>query len=528
MVGWPDPSYSKFKAIHKDREPIVYVGANDGMLHGFSAKDGREVIGYVPAAIFSTGAKSGLHYFTSPDFKHEYLVDGTPAISDVFIRSRVSANQEWRTVLLSTLRGGGRGLFAIDVTDPEKFNESSAKSLVLWEFNNSHDEHLGYTFSKPVLARMNNGRWAAILGNGYEDTATDETGGQAQLFIIYLDGGLDGKWTEGRDYHRLTTGVGSPGKRNGLASPAVVDLDGDAHADRVYAGDLEGNMWVFDLSSRIPSEWRVKGEGISRPMPLFRATDSAGNPQPITVEPQVIRQQKFPPSSPPNLMVFFGTGQYMYEADKSTKEPQTFYGVWDRGDLNLTRENLVAQKILLETQSAEGKGRVTDPDLEVDYFWIKRKDYGWFLDLPTQGERVVGDPKVRYDTVYFNTLIPDPQSCGFGGTGWMMSVVTFNGGSPPEETPAFDFNEDGIISSAGDTVEFRDERYAYAGKKFEKGGEPTGPSIAATGGNHMRYTVGTETDEAEEVEANLLEKKKGVNGRISWNQLYPVYEPPKQ
>jgi len=449
------------------------------------------------------------------------LVDGTPAISDVDIRSKVAGKKEWRTVLVSTLRGGGRGLFAVDVTNPALFTEINAKSLVLWEFNNKHDPHLGYTFSEPTIARMNNGRWAVIVGNGYEDTADDKTGGQAQLFIIYVDGGIDGRWTEGRDYLRIATGAGSTGSRNGLSTPAVVDLNGDATVDRVYAGDLKGNLWAFDLSSKIPTEWKVASGRRKKPAPLFRATDDLGAEQPITVKPEVFKNTLIASGQSPNVMVFFGTGRYILDQDKSTVAPQSFYGVWDEGGNNLSRSKLAQQKILFETKRTAGRGRVTDPNLVVDYLGIKKRQYGWYLDLPTAGERVVSHPKVRAGTVYFNTLIPDPKDCGFGGDGWMMSVVFFNGGSPPGDSPAFDFNEDGAITVAGDTVEFRKERYAYAGKMFEKGGEPTGPSIVATGDRHMRYTVGTETDEVGEIETNLLEKPKRLSGRLSWQQLYP-------
>jgi len=521
ILDWPGAEYAKFKAAHRDRAPVIYVGANDGALHGFSAKDGKEVIGYFPATLFDTGGKSGLHYFTNPDYKHHYLVDGTPAISDVDIRSKVAGKKEWRTVLVSTLRGGGRGLFAVDVTNPALFTEINAKSLVLWEFNNKHDPHLGYTFSEPTIARMNNGRWAVIVGNGYEDTADDKTGGQAQLFIIYVDGGIDGRWTEGRDYLRIATGAGSTGSRNGLSTPAVVDLNGDATVDRVYAGDLKGNLWAFDLSSKIPTEWKVASGRRKKPAPLFRATDDLGAEQPITVKPEVFKNTLIASGQSPNVMVFFGTGRYILDQDKSTVAPQSFYGVWDEGGNNLSRSKLAQQKILFETKRTAGRGRVTDPNLVVDYLGIKKRQYGWYLDLPTAGERVVSHPKVRAGTVYFNTLIPDPKDCGFGGDGWMMSVVFFNGGSPPGDSPAFDFNEDGAITVAGDTVEFRKERYAYAGKMFEKGGEPTGPSIVATGDRHMRYTVGTETDEVGEIETNLLEKPKRLSGRLSWQQLYP-------
>jgi type IV pilus assembly protein PilY1 len=182
---------------------------------------------------------------------------------------------------------------------------------------------------------------------------------------------------------------------------------------------------------------------------------------------------------------------------------------------------LTSQKILFESTRPSGRGRVIDPNLEVDYLWLKNKHYGWYLDLPTPGERVVSDPKIRGNTVYFNTVIPDPDDCAFGGKGWMMSVALFNGGSPPKDSPAFDFNEDGAITVAGDTAEFRNERYAYSGKMFEKGGEPTGPSIVATGGQHLRYTAGTKTDEVEEIETSLLEETKRLSGRISWQQVYP-------
>jgi type IV pilus assembly protein PilY1 len=522
ILDWPDAGYAAFKAAHQKREPVIYVGANDGALHGFRAKDGQEVIGYFPASLFDTGSSSGLHYFTSDDYQHSYYVDGTPAVSDAFIKTHAIGSPRWHTVLVSTLRGGGRGLFAVDVTDPALFTEANARSLVLWEFNNSHDPHLGYTFSEPTIAHLNNGRWAAIIGNGYEDTADDKTGGQAQLFIIYLDGGVDGTWTEGKDYLRLTTGAGSTSERNSLGTPAVVDLNGDGMVDRVYAGDLAGKLWAFDLTDKVQANWAVAHGSKTGPKPLFEATDTTGKAQPITVEPIIMRQFAAGGGPQPNLMVFFGTGKYILEEDKGNTDPQSFYGVWDRGDSNLTRKNLAQQKILVETVRPQGKGRVLEPDLVVDYRWQSDKHYGWYLDLPEKGERVVSDAKSRGQIVHFNSIIPDPEDCAFGGTGWMMSVAAHNGGSPQKDSPAFDFDEDGAITVAGDTVEFRKKRYAYAGKKFEGDkGEPTGPTIVATGGQHLRYTAGTKTDEGGEVEAQMLEKLKGLAGRLSWQQMYP-------
>jgi hypothetical protein len=518
ILAWPGVKYAKFKTTHLDREPIIYAGANDGALHGFRAKDGKEVIGYFPASVFDTASNAGLHYFTDPAYRHSYLVDGTPVVSDTFINNKATGRRSWRTVLVGTLRGGGRGLFALDVTNPASFTEANAKSVVMWEFNNTHDAHLGYTFSEPTITLMNNGRWAAITGNGYEDTADGDSGGQAQLFIIYLDGAINGEWTEGRDYLRISTGSGSSANRNGLATPAVVDLNGDGTADRAYAGDLEGNLWAFDLSDRAPVNWAVAYGTKAQPEPVFMARSEDGTAQPITVEPVVTRQKAAPGEPSPNLMVYFGTGKNTLESDKTNTASQSFYGVWDRRQGNLARNALARQKILFESVRTGGKGRVTDPNLNVDYQWKDDTHYGWYLDLPATGERVVSDPKVRGDTVFFNTTIPDAASCGFGGKGWMMSVATHNGGSPEKNNPVFDFDEDGAITRVGDTVVFRDRRYAYAGKAFEDGGAPAGPSLAATMNRHMRYTVG---DKTSEIDAAVLNEMQGLTGRIAWQQAYP-------
>ena len=518
MLGWPGAKYAKFKTTHLDREPIIYVGANDGALHGFKAKDGKEVIGYFPASVFDTASNAGLHYFSDPAYRHSYLVDGTPVVNDAFINNKATGKRSWRTVLVGTLRGGGRGLFALDVTNPAAFSEANAKSVVMWEFNNTHDAHLGYTFSEPTITLMNNGRWAAITGNGYEDTADGDSGGQAQLFIIYLDGAINGEWAEGRDYLRISTGAGSSAKRNGLATPAVVDLNGDGTADRAYAGDLEGNLWAFDLSDRVPVNWEVAYGTKAQPEPVFVARSEDGTAQPITVEPVVTRQKAAPGEPSPNLMVYFGTGKNIVESDKTNTTSQSFYGVWDRRQGSLARNALARQKILFESVRAGGKGRVTDPDLNVDYQWKDDTHYGWYLDLPATGERVVSDPKVRGNTVFFNTTIPDAASCGFGGKGWMMSVATHNGGSPEKNNPVFDFDEDGAITRLGDTVVFRDRRYAYAGKTFEDGGAPAGLSLVATMNRHMRYTVG---DKTAKIDAALLNEVQGLTGRIAWQQAYP-------
>ena len=441
--------YSTFKAAYTStpRQGIVYVGANDGMLHGFDAISGDEVMAYIPHNLFSNAIGKGLHALTEKSYGHLYYVDQGPTVSDAFVKTSPSGAVGWKTVLVGGQEAGGRGLFALDITSPSAFSETGTApdNTVMWEFTDANDANLGYTFSKPVIGLMNNGRWAAIFGNGYNDTGV----GQAQLFIIYLDGGLDGTWTlstsgsPNADYYRITTGVGavSPGQ-NGLSSPVAVDLDGNGTVDRVYAGDLQGNMWAFDLSDTAKdTNWKVAYSQGSTPKPLFTAKSAANNAQPITSKPSVVRHPTVPnsnsPSNAPNLLVMFGTGQYVVNSDKTTTGTQTFYGVWDEGDKELQRSDLVAQTFLTGFSSS---ARVLS-DNPVDYSGTKR---GWYIDLDSAsaatGERVVVNPKVRGDYVFFNTMTPNNAECTFGGSSWLMAAKLVNGGRPADSV--FDFNND--------------------------------------------------------------------------------------
>lgn len=447
--------YSDFKTAQAARQGLVYVGANDGMLHGFNSTTGDEVMAYIPHNLFSSSAGKGLHYLTDKVYGHLYYVDQGPTVSDAYINTTPSGTVGWKTVLVGGEEAGGRGLFALDITNPGDFSEASTApdNTVMWEFTDANDPDLGYTFSKPAIALMNNGRWAAIFGNGYNDTGA----GTAQLFIVYLDGGLDGTWTlstsgtPNADYYKITTGVGATGaSANGLATPAAVDLDGNGTVDRVYAGDLQGNMWVFDLSDTAKdTNWKVAYSQGSTPKPLFTAINAAGTAQQITTKPSVVRHptvaSSSSPSNVPNLLVMFGTGQYLIDGDKTTTATQSFYGVWDKGDKALLRSNLVAQTFLTGFASS---ARVLS-DNTVDY----TTKYGWYIDLDSAsaatGERVVVNPKVRGDYVFFNTMTPNNAACSFGGSSWLMAAKLVNGGRPSDSV--FDYNNNNSVD-AGDKL----------------------------------------------------------------------------
>ena len=406
-LSWPDfapfpegsAAYSLFKeGAAATRQKIVYAGANDGMLHAFDDGNGQEVFAYVPNILSSSGIGDGLHYLTEGNYVHKFYVDQTPTLSDVYLST--GGATDWHTVLVGGLRSGQRGLYALDVTNPSNFTEANADKVVMWEFTSNDDIDLGYTYSRPAIALTNAGTWVAIFGNGYNDLGS----GEASLFIVDIAKGVDGDWVAG-DYIKISTGVGTTADRNGLASPALSDIDGNGTVDRVFAGDLEGNMWAFDLSGTSASNWEIAYKSGSTPVPLFTTQTQ----QPITAKPVVAQHRTQPdsssPSNSPNLMVYFGTGQYLVNADKTSTTTQSFYGVWDTGDSGLAIGDLVQQTF--DTSFTE-KVLTRNP---VDYSLV----HGWYFNLADIGERAVTSPIARADTVFFNSFVPVDDPCSVGG-----------------------------------------------------------------------------------------------------------------
>ncbi len=507
-MSWPDASpfpatdttkYSYWKELDavKNRAAMLYVGANDGMMHGFRSSDGAETLAYIPADVFSTTTNQGLHYLTDPAYLHRYYVDLPPTVTDAYVKVETSGGTAWRTLLLGGQRAGGKSIFAMDITYPSNFSESNAADLVLWEFTESD---LGYTYSEPTVALMNDGKWAAIFGNGYNDSGS----GEAQLFIVYLEGGLDGTWTSGTDYIKISTGSGSTSNRNGLSTPAVIDTDGDGVADRVYAGDLYGDLWAFDLSSTNASQWKVAYKQGSTYKPLYDGLST----QPITVEPLVANHPT--ETGSPNYMIYFGTGQYLVDGDKTSTDTQSFYGIWDHGVKELERSDLIEQTF--ETGFASNVRVLSDN--AVDY---SSNDDGWYIDLPTSTERVVVNPVQRGEIVYFNTLISSTDPCTYGGSGWLMGVDMATGGRPSSDNIIFDVNGDGVVDST-DLLTNGDSSVSNAAATGIQYAEGI-PAESAFLGDYQ-YTPGTNTDDGSDIKVNKVQDLgDGETGRLSWEEI---------
>ena len=385
--SYPLKGYSAFTRDNRSRTPMIYVGGNDGMLHGFSTADGSEKIAYVPKGVIPA-----LRYLTDASYNrtHKYFVDGSPMTGDVDLGTGVQdpadpaydANYapNWRTLLVGTLGAGGKGYFALDVTNPSATNTSApanipgfadnnAQQLVMLDRSRSlldpvpncalngmsaaeklacqtmkdEDDDIGHITAQPVvddanpllttqITRLNNNRWAVVMGNGYNSKNT-----RPVLLIQYLDGDKELKLI------RTTNDAAGTGKANdnGLAAPRLVDLNGDGRPDVVYAGDNLGNLWKFDITSLDANDWSVAFGG----SPLFTATGpaslgSASRPkvQPITAAPTTRANDRTKTvgtgaaaktSAVGGMMVAFGTGRNITQTDPESVDVQTLYSVLD-------------------------------------------------------------------------------------------------------------------------------------------------------------------------------------------------------
>ena len=412
-------SYASFVSSKATLRPqMVYVGANDGMLHAIRADNGhadsgKEIFAFIPSGVFENLSK-----LTNPTYTHKYYVDGAPSVGDAFWGGN------WKSVLVGGLNAGGKSIYAVDITDPYGFNGSK----ILWEYT---EADMGLTYSQPQIALLNNGQWAAIFGNGYNSPSE-----HPYLYVVNLQTGVL--------IRKLSAGpiCGSPPCSNGLSTPVLLDVNNDKIIDVIYAGDLKGSMWKFDLSSANSNDWDTAYSGD----PVFTARNAAGGIQQITSQPKVIGH----PDG--GYMVLFGTGQYLTNSpaggDLSDTRGQSYYGIRDFGVVISTtdRSELQAQEIVDQGTLLGADVRTTTRNT-VD--WASKK--GWYLDLlppsgVAEGERVVSTSIMVGDRVQFVTLIPNTDPCSPGGDSWPMQLSAITGGAPSGSV--FDFNNDDVFDDA--------------------------------------------------------------------------------
>lgn len=432
-LSFENAGHDNFRNSAAGRPHTVHVGANDGMLHAFDAATGAERFAYVPRGVYT-----GLSALPNTAYKPKYLVDGSPFTADADLAwtsgSAPASTQDWHTLLVGSLAAGGRGYFVIDVTDPESVTPDKVLLDRTFDANSPGDftgsEDVGHLFGRPVvnsrglseqIVKLNNHRWALVLGNGFNSVNE-----RPVLLIQYLDG----------DKRLLQIVANSAkGDGNGLSPARPVDLNGDGAMDIVYAGDLKGNIWKFNLLDADDSKWGVSAwDGIggictelTSCQPFYAARDSAGVAQPISTAPTWVAHPLG------GVQLLWGTGRHLDTADSKDTATQTLYSVWDSTQYAKTGSTWTS-KDGSRLAAADGRNRLvhqtmgdfiryTNPEateVVTAFKTSSRNDVkysrtdttaplGWYMDLPTSGERVDNHPFIFQSNIaVFASMVPAP------------------------------------------------------------------------------------------------------------------------
>ena len=381
---YSENGYASFKAARMSRTPTLYVGANDGMLHAFNANDGTERWAYVPRAVMGKLYRLADSFYES---KHLYTVDATPVVGDIFMGG------SWRTILVGGLNAGGSAYYALDITDP-------ANPQALWEFSNAN---LGLSFGNPIITKRKDGTWVVVFSSGHNNAD-----GQGHLFVVNaLTGAL---------LKDISTGAGSAGSPSGLAKiNAWVDSDADNLATRFYAGDLQGNIWRFDIDGNLePKEQAFK----------LAQLLVAGVPQPITTQLQIAEIEA---NGSRHAVVYAGTGRYLGTSDVTSTAVQSIYAIKDSLSATGLGDVRAGGTLVKQTLATVGGVRKIDPPAPVDW----SVNNGWYVDLLSERERINVDMQISFNTLTAAGNVPGNSStdceAGSSGTAWLYQLDIVSG-----------------------------------------------------------------------------------------------------
>jgi type IV pilus assembly protein PilY1 len=388
-----------FGAASGTRPNVIYVGANDGMLHAFNAADGNELFAYVPNAVMAT-----LNRLTSPDYVHRAYVDGPASAGEAMIFGAS------KTVLVSGMGGGAQGVFALDVTDPLRFADGGG---VLWEFTDRDDAMMGNVTTRPQVAKLRTRtvagvpihKYFAVVASGLNNYAADGNAsptGKGALFLLALDKPKGAAWRLNVNYYRLITPIFDAALANALNAPVLV-TDRTGALRYGYAGDLQGNLWRFDFSGGAPWAGAV-GPGAGG-TPLFVARDDSGKRQPITQQPLLAY------ADGGGYLVLFGTGKLIEKADRTSAgfAPQSYYAI---SDTLRDPAEVVTSRSQLTQRVLSGNAGVAPFSISGNKMAFD--SMGWYVDFlqaETTGERSIDGGVLAGGEVFFNTLLPGSDPC---------------------------------------------------------------------------------------------------------------------
>lgn len=413
--GFDEKSYFDFARTNRTRTEAVYLGSSNGLLHAFNAATGDELFAYAPSALHQKLAQT-----PSDKYARKPMVDATPVVVDAKI-----AGGAWATVLVGGLGGGGRGLYALNVTNPSGMSPSS----VLWEFS---DPDLGHVTAPPYVARLADGKFVVVVGSGYNNGS-----GDGYVFIIRLDRGGLGSWVENSNFAKIRVTSNSSFPLAGLAQPTVSrDLRGNLN--RIYVGDLDGNLHRILPPTAVSGAVSIASTAWSAKL-LFQAKDSSSNAQPITAAPAVV----FHPLG--GLMVLFGTGKMLEQSDRNAVNQQnTFYGFWDNDETGPSYP-MGRAKLAARSYTESSGRRLISTASEPIYSTGPTRQYGWYVDLNRpSSEAVVFPANVDVPEIVDFTTQLGLSTCE-AGSGYYMSLNPITGLMTP---PRIDLNGDGVLNSS--------------------------------------------------------------------------------
>ncbi|WP_158610245.1 pilus assembly protein [Herminiimonas sp. KBW02] len=399
LYNYLDSNYTAFKTDKASRAGAVYVGANDGMLHAFDATSGQELWAYIPSMVLPNLYKLADKNYPSDSTKHQFYVDNSPETGDICPTAPTTActSGQWKTILVGGLNRGGKGYFALDITNP-------ASPALLWEFT---DQNLGYTYGNPSITKLKDGTWVVLLPSGYNniDGTVSADVGKGRLYV--LNAGT------GELIRSIATSAGSATTPSGLSrvTAHVLQSSTDSTAIAAYGGDVLGNVWRFDINNDIGAA------GYDAQL-LVSLTDAGGRAQPMTAKPVIATLSGKP-------VVYVGTGRYLGTTDVTDSNIQSFYAIKDNLDtVTLGNPRTGSSNFVVQTMTSgvcpEGtSSSVCIAQQEVRTSTSNAVDWttknGWYIDFMSGGERSSTDPSLALGTLLFTTITPQASTvsaCG--------------------------------------------------------------------------------------------------------------------
>jgi type IV pilus assembly protein PilY1 len=377
-LAYNDVGHATYVASTASRKAVLYAGANDGMLHAFDASNGNELWAFVPSF-----AMPNLYKLADVDYrdKHRYFVDGSPVVADIY------AGSTWKTILVGGLNAGGKGYYALDITDPDN-------PVALWEFT---DTNMGLTYGNPVITKRTDGTWVVALSSGLNNAD-----GQGRIYLVNAN--------TGALVTSMSNATGSASAPSGLSKiNAWVDDSSNNTAKRYYGGDMLGNLWRFDFEDLVAPA----GTEVTK---LATFQISPGTPQPISTKPQLTVVTASGGTKVPVVVV--ATGRYLGTSDVSDTTVQSIYAIKDPltgtgwGDVR-PRTDLVNQTVTVSGITGTGTSNAVDWGTKI----------GWKMDLPQSKERVVVDFLLQFNVLTVASAIPGANECNpSGGSSWIYEM----------------------------------------------------------------------------------------------------------